>query len=210
MMITKFKLFENQNDYSGEYKDLYDLIYSNKDLIDVFAKEYNINAEKWEDYVRGELDYDIEIIKKLLPKNYRVFYDEDDDIFQISKKRNGKINYQIFQSNDEKIIDIIHKTPVYTDFKPRFKVIVGDEIIGGSTYEIDEDNMYNFDLAILDEYQGYGISKDLLNKMIDDAKTILCDGMKAHVVNNMLYQYLNKIGFETTNESGQKMAYLYF
>jgi N-acetylglutamate synthase-like GNAT family acetyltransferase len=88
--------------------------------------------------------------------------------------------------------------------------MLNNEIVGGSTYKIDEDNIYNFDIGILDEYQGYGISKELISNIIYDAKVLKADGIKAQVVNNTLFDYLTTIGFKGSVDSEIRYVYKMF
>lgn len=199
------------SDYSGKYESLYEFINSN-DLQQVFVNKYaqydsDLNVDNWEDFVRGGLGYDEEIIEELLGKEYKIYYDEDEDVFVVTKKKIGKLKYKIKLSNSNEIIKILEESGIYSEYKPRFAVILNNNIIGGSTCEIDDDEVYNFDIGILDEYQGYGISKKLINILIDDAKNLKAIAVKAQVVNNMLFEYLIKIGFEYSVDSGIKFVY---
>jgi len=202
------------NDYSGEYYDLYNFILDN-DLQHFFVDKYseihtNLTIVNWEDFVRGEMGSDEEIIKELIGNNYKIYYDDDKDSFLITKKKSGKTNYRITFSNDYEINRVIEETGVYSEYEPRLAVILNNKIIGGSTYEIDEDGVYNFDIGILDEYQGYGISTKLISAIISDAKKMKSNGIKAQVVNNILFDYLIKNEFSGTNDSGVKYVYKQF
>jgi ribosomal protein S18 acetylase RimI-like enzyme len=73
--------------------------------------------------------------------------------------------------------------------------------VGGSTCEIT-DNTYHFDIAILNEYQGYGILKKLLEKIIKDAKYEGVGNLKSQLVNTDIKDYLSKIGFKIEKSSG--------
>jgi GNAT superfamily N-acetyltransferase len=204
--FKKFCLTENidTTDYSGSYDSLRDFIY-NKKLQQIFKDKYDIPDDKdWEYYTSGELGYDEEIIEELVGKDYRIRYDEEDDMFFITKKKTGKINYKIELSDDNTILDVMD---VHSEFEPRFAVIVDGNIVGGTTYEIDENNDYNFDMSINDEYQGYGISKKLVDYVIKDAKKLKCSGIKGMVVNNMLFDYLTQNGFHGSIDSDTKYIY---
>jgi GNAT superfamily N-acetyltransferase len=216
-------LFEFKNggsvdsDYSGSYYDLRNFIEDN-DLQQKFVELANIgstdskkiNVDEWEDYVSGELGTDEEVIQDLIGKNYKIFYNEEDDEFIITKKKTDKLDYRIIISNkkyNNKVIKVIEDSGVYTEYKPRFVVLIGDKVIGGSTYKIDEDNVYRFDLGILDKYQGYGISKELISKIISDAEELRAVEVNAYVVNDMLFQYFKSIKFNISIDDGQKYAW---
>ena len=205
--ILNFQNFINENlttDYSGRYESLRDFII-NKNLEQVFKNKYDIaDNEDFDDYVRGELGCDEEIIQELTGKDYRIRYDEEDDIFIITKKKTNKLKYDISLSDDE---EILSKLGIYSEYEPRFAVTVNGGIIGGSTYEIDDNNDYNFDMGIEDEYQGYGIAKKLVAEIIKDAKKLKCTGIKGMVVNNMMFDYLTSIGFHGSVDSDTKYVY---
>lgn len=198
-------------DYSGEYYDLYSFIMKN-DLQELFVVKYSKNEkdltiDNWEEYVRGEIDSDEEIISDIIGTDYKIFYDDDNDSFLVKKKKTNRMNYKIIYSSDEKIIDVLDEIGIYSEYKPRLAVVLDNEIIGGSSYEIDSDNVYNFDIGILDEYQGYGISKKLINRIISDARKLKTDGIKAQTVNDVLFHYLINNGFEGSVDSGIKYVY---
>lgn len=214
--LSKQILKENLSisDYSGEYEDLYNFINDN-DLQEAFITKYNefvpgLTIKNWEEFVYGEIDTDEEVIKELIGNGYKVYYDEYNDVFIVTKKKEGKLKYDITESGSNEIIKILEDSGVYSEYEPRFAVKSNNKIIGGSTYYIDEDNFYNFDIGVLDEYQGYGISKKLIDRLIFDAKNLKCDGMKAQVVNNFLFDYLIKIGFKSSIDSGIKYIYTEF
>ena len=96
---------------------------------------------------------------------------------------------------------------IETTFEPRIAVLHDGNIIGGVSRKIDEDNIYNFDIGILDAYQGIGISKALINKIIDDAIKTKVNGIKAQVVNRQLFDYLLNNGFSGSVDSGIKYIY---
>jgi N-acetylglutamate synthase-like GNAT family acetyltransferase len=199
------------SDYSGKYESLYQFIQSN-DLQQVFVNKYNqydsdLSIDNWEDFVRGEMGSDEEIIERLLDDEYKIFYDEDEDVFIVIKKKRGKLKYKIKSSNSNEIIRVLEKSGINSEYKPRFVIILNENIIGGSTYYIDDDNVYNFDIGILDDYQGYGISKNLIDVLIYDAKKLNAKAVKAQIVNNMLFEYLIKIGFEYSKDNGIKYVY---
>ena len=77
--ILNFQNFINENlttDYSGRYESLRDFII-NKNLEQVFKNKYDIaDDEDFEDYVRGELGYDEEIIQELSGKDYPTYIKE--------------------------------------------------------------------------------------------------------------------------------------
>ena len=210
--LLPYKLFENNTDYSGTYNDLKEFIVKNN-LQKTFAEKYNLKLAKWEDYVSGELGFDTEIIGELAGDDYRVYYNDDkDDITLTKKRKKKKINYDIFLSNgkyDSDIYMIINNAGVHTEFEARFCIINNNRVIGGSTYEI-QDNVYHFDIAIDAEYQGYGISKELINKIIEDAKKLKTDGLSTEVINDVLFDYLLSIGFHGSKDSDVKYIYLDF
>lgn len=191
-------------DYSGEYEDLTSFIRDNS-LQKKFVEKYKndddepkLNTKNWDDYTRGELGEDEEIILELIGKEYRLRYSEKDDLFIVTKKKTNKLDYKIVFSEkkyNKKVIDTIEDTGIYSEYEPRFVVLLGNKVIGGSTYEIDEYDTYHFDLGVVEEYQGYGISKELINRIISDAKELKADEVKAFVVNEMLFEYLKSIKF---------------
>lgn len=206
--ILNFQNFINENlettDYSGSYDCLRNFILDNN-LQQVFKDKYDIpKDEEWYEYTQGEINSDDEIILALIGKDYRLRYDEDADEFIVTKKKTGKLKYKIEQSDDSDILSVLD---VYSEYEPRFAVIVNGEIVGGSTYEIDDDNFYNFDMSIGADYQGFGISKKLINNIIEDAKRLKCHGIKAMVVNNMLFDFLTSNGFDGSDDSGTKYVY---
>jgi hypothetical protein len=198
-------------DYSGEYEDLYNFINDNglqKKFVDLFGKYDNeLTISNWDDFVRGEMGTDEEIISELVGNDYRIFYDEDYDVFILKKKKKGKLNFKIKITNSDEIIEILDQTGIFSEYKPRFAVILNGKIIGGSTYEIDSDNVYNFDVGILDEYQGYGISNKLIDVIIKDAKNMGNVGLKAQVVNNILFEYLVGLGFRGSVDGDVKYVF---
>lgn len=196
-------------DYSGNYQDLRIFISDNK-LQKFFSDLYKIKVNEWDDYTSGEFGSDEEVIEKLIGKNYKIFFNEDEDEFIITKKKTNKLDYRIVLSDknyNKGVIDVIEESGIYSEYKPRFVVLVENKVIGGSTFKIDEDNIYNFDLGILDEYQGYGISKELIHKIISDAQNLAADEVKAYVVNDMLFQYLKGVNFNLSVDDGQKYAW---
>lgn len=207
--MKHIKLFESfmksseisEVDYTGEYSSLYDFIYDN-DIQKYFCTKYDIPLIEWDDNVRGELGEDEEIIEELIGKDYKVFYDEDTDYFIITKKNNKKnVSYSIKKSTNNKVIDIIDLCGIFTEYDVRFEITSNDDIIGGSTYHIEEGE-YIFDIGILEEYQGLGIAKKLIDLIIKDAKKLNCGIIKAQVVNMMLLEYLRSINFSISKDSG--------
>jgi ribosomal protein S18 acetylase RimI-like enzyme len=204
----------NNSDYTGNYRDLREFIYSN-DLqelfVDIYKKyESELNKDNWEDYTYGELGYDEEIISSIIGKNYKIFYNEENDEFVITKKKLNKINFEITLSTkkyNDKLIKVIEDNGVYTEYKPRYVVLVKENVIGGSTFEIDDNNIYHFDLAIDEEYQGYGIAKKLIDKIVQDAENLKAEQIQAYVVNNMLFEYLKNSGWNVSKDGGEKYAW---
>lgn len=207
LTLESFINSDLKKELSGEYEDLHSFIFNNS-LEREFELKYDIPEGEWDDNVRGEIDADEEIIDNFLDDNYKLYYDNDKDMFIITKKKTNKINYKIDFSKILEILDVIGDSGVESEYEPRFSVSVDNEIVGGSTYHIDDSNIYNFDIGIISEFQGYGISKKLIGKIINDAKTLKCDGIKAQVVNNMLFDYLNSIGFSGSDDSDIKYVYL--
>ena len=66
---------ETATDYSGEYRDLRTFVMRNG-LREAMGKKYGFEAKDYEDYVRGELGFDTEIIQELAGDNYNVEYIE--------------------------------------------------------------------------------------------------------------------------------------
>ena len=199
-------LFENHQDYSGDYSDLYGFIWGNN-LQKHFSILYNIPESKWEDYTRGELGYDEEVMQKLTGDDYKIFYDGDIDTFKVSKKKKNIDKFiEIKLSSNKKVLSIIEEAGIFSEFPIRFEVLIDGVIVGGSTYHIEED-VYNFDIGILGEYQSMGIGKKLIDAILQDAKLMNCLEVKAQVINNELFQYFKKIGFYSSNDSGIKYVY---
>jgi ribosomal protein S18 acetylase RimI-like enzyme len=194
-----------ESDYSGEYSDLTDFIDSNKlqqEFIDKYNSEYSdITLDNWDDFTRGDFGTDEEIIEYLAGNSYRVSYNDDTDYFKVSKKKSGRLTYKIKKSNSKDIKKVFSYTGINSEYPPRFAVMVDGKIVGGSTCEIT-DNTYHFDIAILNEYQGYGILKKLLEKIIKDAKYEGVGNLKSQLVNTDIKDYLSKMGFKIEKSSG--------
>jgi|694.fasta_scaffold03496_9 GNAT superfamily N-acetyltransferase len=200
-----------ENGVGGEYDSLYAFLYWHKEYIPIFAKKYGINESEWEDFVSGELGYDKEILQNILGDGYKLFYDEEKDMFEVSEKRKRKKsgNYKIEKvssKNEKQVLRIINEE-IVTELKPRLAVFWNDMVVGGSTYEF-KNGTYKFDLAILPEYQGLGISKGLIQSIIDDAKMLKAKSLEAEVVNKKLLSYLQSIGFSAYKSQGQDFAFL--
>jgi ribosomal protein S18 acetylase RimI-like enzyme len=200
-----------ENDVEGEYDSLYVFLSWHKEYIPIFAKKYGINESEWEDFVSGELGYDEEILQNILGDGYKLFYDEEKDIFEISEKRKRKKsgNYKIEKvssKNEKQVLRIINEE-IVTELKPRLAVFWNDMVVGGSTYEF-KNGTYKFDLAILPEYQGLGISKGLIQSIIDDAKMLKAKSLEAEVVNKKLLSYLQSIGFSAYKSQGYDFVFL--
>lgn len=197
--------FLNEGDYSGEYSDLADFIESNK-LEQEFVNKYNENGDitldNWDDFVRGQLGYDTEVIENLAGNTYRVLYDDDTDYIKVSKKKLGKLTYKIQKSTSKDIKKAIDYSGINSEYAPRFAVNVDGKIVGGSTYKISN-KIYYFDIGIIEGYQGYGILKNLLNKIIDDAKYKGAAYLKSQLVNTDIKDYLSKVGFDIYKSSEQ-------
>jgi ribosomal protein S18 acetylase RimI-like enzyme len=199
------------DEVEGKYSSLNEFIQFNPIFSKILADLYNIDENEVEDNLYGELGYDEEVLEKIIGKDYRVFYNENNDVFEITKKKKKlKLNYsiQIASENEFDLFKkVIEETGIYSEYKPRFTVKVNNDIIGGSTYFIDSDNFYNFDLAIIEDYQGYGISNKLIDEIIKDAINLNTDGIKVYVVNDALFYNLEKLGFETYISNEEKYAY---
>jgi hypothetical protein len=142
-------------------------------------------------------------------KSWKDFNSIKESIDQnLSGEKVGKVKFEIIQSDSKEIIDILDQSGIFSEFEPRFAVLVSGKIVGGSTYHLDETNTYNFDIAIIDEYQVYDISKPLIDKIIEDAKILIASGIKAQVTNNQLFDYLLQIGFQGSKDSNVKYCYL--
>lgn len=202
------KTRESVSDLSGEYSDLLSFIQDNN-LEQLFITKYDLEEDNWEDFVRGELGFDEDIIKELSGDNYNIFYKSNEDVFLVSRKRDrNNLKYTIAKSNDSKIFDILNSVGIYSEFEPRFAIKTGGDIVGGSTYYIDDENIYNFDLGISEEHQGQGILSKLIECIIDDANKIKTFGIKAQVVNDLLFQFLiSNYGFSGSIDGGIKYAY---
>jgi GNAT superfamily N-acetyltransferase len=209
--ILKEEFEKLDNNYSGMYENLYNFIIDNK-LQDIFVKKYsnfdhNLTLKNWNNFVRGEMGSDEEIIESLAGENHKVYYNEEEDSFTVVKKNKNALNYKIILSKNNEIINVLDKSGIYSEYEPRFAVISNNKIIGGSTYNIDEDNVYNFDIGILSKYQNCGISKKLISAIIEDAENWGANSIKAQVVNDALFNYLTNIGFSSSNDSGLKYVY---
>jgi len=198
-------------DYTGEYENLFEFINSNNlqsEFVEKYSKlDSDLTLKNWEDFVRGEIGSDEEIIENLLGSAYNVYYDNDSDIFIVTKKKTDKLKYKIVLSNNNDIIKTLENSGIHSEYEPRFAVISDNKTIGGSTYYIDDDNVYNFDIGILDEYQGHGILKHIINALVLDARELNADAIKAQVVNNMLFDYLTNIGFDGSIDGDVKYVY---
>lgn len=200
-----------ENDYSGEYSDLADFIESNKleqEFVDKYSDNGDITLDNWSEFASGELGFDTEIIKDLAGNTYRVLYDNDTDSIKVSNKKLGRLTYKIQKSNSSDILKAMDKSGIYSEYTPRFAVIIDDKIVGGSTYEIANDTYY-FDIGILKEYQGYGILKNLLEKIIKDAKTKGVSNLESELVNTDIKYYLSKVGFKIFKSSGMNIVKLH-
>lgn len=188
------------DEVTGEYDSLASFLGFNPQYIPVFAEKYEINAEDWEDNVRGELDYDEEILKNILKPNYRVRYSSKDDVFIISlnKKNNLNGSIEVFIVDGELgqgVISLLNKE-IITEYEPRLALMVDGKLAGGSSYNLVGD-IYNFDIVIGPEYQGQSLSKYLISAIINDAEQLGAEVVRAEVINELLLEYLSKLGFET-------------
>jgi ribosomal protein S18 acetylase RimI-like enzyme len=209
------ELEEEVVDYSGEYENSREFVTSNK-LEDEFLKQHDyVKLEDYDDIedMITDIGNDEEVIQDLLPDDYYMYYNEDEDFFSVTKKKQKKdIDFKTQYStplDSNKVMNVFDSIGLYTEFEPRFSVLFNDIVIGGTTYEIVKDERgkgYHFDVAILDEYQGMGISKPLINKIIDDANTLGCEYLEAEVVNYQLALYLDKIGFDIEDLGYKRLA----
>ncbi len=201
----------NTKDLSGKYESLYNFINDNN-LQQKFVKDYGneepeLNLENWEDYVRGELGYDEEIIGKLLGDEYKMYFDQENDLFVITKKPNKKNNsITITYTTDDNVIDLMYNEEIFTTYTPRFGIYADDKLIGGSTFKF-KDGVYNFDAAIKKEFQGQGIFEKLIREIKLDAKKIGAKTIQAEIVNNLLFNVLHRYGFNTYKDGGTNYAY---
>lgn len=188
----KHSKFEN---YSGRYSNSREFIIGNN-LQKEFSQLYNINGNI-EDAIIAIGD-DENVIKQLLPNDYYFYYNPKEDVFVVTKKKNEKKEADIHFStkfDENKVKEVFDKENVFIEYDIRFTVYYNGNVIGGTTYYIDDDYYY-FDIALLKEYQGYGISKQLLEKVINDAKTLDCQYVQAEVINYELELSLRKMGFD--------------
>ena len=217
------ELEEDIIDYSGDYESAFVFIESNN-LENEFGeihgdfKEFDGYDENNEDSFKEYVDdsgFDEEIIKELLPKNeYRMRYDKKEDIFIIKKKNKGikkedcKIEFAHKQKDIWTVRDIFDEVDIYSEFTVRFKItdIKSKTIIGGSTYKLNGE-FYEFDIAILEDKQGGGVGKVLIDRIIFDAKQCECEYLKAEVVSPELEIYLESIGFSIDKSDDSVYAF---
>lgn len=197
------------DEVTGEYDSLASFLGFNPQYIPVFAEKYEINVEDWEDNVRGELDYDEEILKNILKPNYRVRYSSKDDVFIISgnqkKDLSGDIEVVIAAGElGQEVLALINKE-ILTEYEPRLAIMVNGKLVGGSTYDLDG-SVYSFDMAIESKYQGLGLSKEIISAIIYDAEQLGAEVVRAEVVNELLLEYLPKFGFEIYGDGGNWYA----
>jgi hypothetical protein len=141
--------YEQGGEIEGEYSSLREFLENNTQYIPFLSEKYGIDANDWEEYVQGELDADEEVIETILGDGYKVFYNESNDVFEIIKKKDKtEITYKISIATKyqfRNIEKVIADTGIYSEYTPRFVVTVNNEIIGGSTFFVDENNIYHFD-----------------------------------------------------------------
>jgi len=175
-----------------------------KKLVELYA----IKESEVEDSLDGELGYDEEVLIALVGNNYRVFYDEESDEFEITKKKKKVEGSAVIvlanNKNKNEILRVINEE-IYTEFEPRFAVLYDSKIVGGSTFFI-QDEVYFFDIAISEKARGLGIGKELVDKIIQDAKKMGCEKLSAEVVNPKLLAYLKKVGFSIYKSQDQNYA----
>lgn len=213
-MIKGSELEEEIVDYSGEYSTAYEFIVQNN-LEDKFTEiNGDYRDEDMEDF--GEYVsyfFDEEVIEGLLPKDYKVIYNEQEDLFYVSKKkkkiRNFKPVIKIAESTEEKekIEEKVNEY-VLSEYEGRIGVYYKDELIGGSTYTINDETVYVFDVAVDEKYQSNGVFKSLIEHIKDDAKNLGCESIKAEVVNYELSVYMENIGFNVERNKDYTYAYL--
>lgn len=198
------------DEVDGEYYSLDDFIQSNPSFSKILAELYNIDENEVEDNLQGELGYDEEVLKKILGKDYRVFYNEDSDVFEIKKrsiKKNKSAIIVLANENNKKEISDIILSEIFTQYEPRFGVLVDGEIVGASTFLI-KGNKYYFDVVVTNKSRGLGISKLLIEEIIKDARELNVKSLEAEVVNPYLLSYLESIGFSTYKNQDQNFAIL--
>ena len=203
----EYQLLLLESDLSGNYESSSEFILTNN-LEDRFIEEYGeFDIDEYYDideYIR-DIGDDETVIADLLSNDYRLYYDESSDEFIISlKNKTNNIDFEIKETNEQAVVDIINEF-VYTEYYPRFGIYVDDTLVGGSTYYIDDENQYWFDVAVKEEYHGYGFIKELMRYIIDDSKN--CDLLIAEVVNRELEEYLKSIGFHV--DRNKDRTYLY-
>jgi hypothetical protein len=82
--------FENGiliDDVEGEYSGLHNFLEFNPSYISIFALKYDIDIKDWEENVNGECGTDEEVLENILGSEYRVFYNDENDHFEISRKK---------------------------------------------------------------------------------------------------------------------------
>jgi GNAT superfamily N-acetyltransferase len=194
----------------GTYSSLRNFIEFNPSYSKKIVELYGIKESEVEDSLDGELGYDEEILIALVGNNYRVFYDEDSDEFEITKKKKKVEGSAVIvlanNKNKNEIFRVINEE-INTEFEPRFAVLYDSKIVGGSTFFI-QDEIYFFDISISEKARGLGIGKELIDKIIEDAKKMGCQKLSAEVVNPKLLAYLRKIGFSIYKSQDQNYAEL--
>lgn len=201
-------LFAKGGSVEGIYSSLAQFIKFNPTFTKKISEIYKISENDVEDNLYGEIDYDEEVLKNILGKEYRVFYNEKSDEFEISLKSKKKnVSYEIVLAKKDNEIKILNAIldQVYTEYPARFGVIVNGKIIGGSTFKI-KNKTYFFDIGLSPKYQGLGISKPLIDKIIEDAKKSNSTRLEAEVVNPYLLSYLKSRGFLVYRNQEQDYA----
>jgi len=208
------KSFENHTvpkDLSGDYENSSQFILYNG-LEKEFISEYGeLDLNEYVDideYIR-DIGDDEHVISKLLPSNYYMRYSVKDDMFIITKKRNESLNYNIIRNDNGRYDNDLHVLYSYaginSEYNPRLLAMSKGVVIGGISNVIKKDT-YWFDIVVGDEYKGYGVSKELLKEMIKDAKSMKVIYIEAEVVNEMLEEYLDKIGFIVYRDDSRTIA----
>ena len=198
------------DEIDGTYSSLRNFIDLNPNYSKKLVELYAIKESEVEDSLDGELGYDEEILIALVGNNYRVFYDEESDEFEITKKKKKVEGSAVIvlanNKNKNEIFRVINEE-INTEFEPRFAVLYDSKIVGGSTFFI-QDEVYFFDISISEKARGLGIAKELIDKIIEDAKKMGCNNLSAEVVNSKLLAYLRKIGFSIYKSQDQNYAEL--
>jgi hypothetical protein len=165
-MIKGSELEEEIVDYSGEYENSRQFITENGLENEFLDLDNGVELDDYDDIedMITDVGDDENIIGELLPGDYYMYYNSDEDEFVITKKNDSKdsdIDFKIEYATpftSKEISSVFDATDIFIEYEPRLSVKVGDTIIGGTTYDIVEDENgkgYNFDIALLPEEKGF-------------------------------------------------------